>query len=82
MMFPPKSNHTLATAVMALTWWWMLFHFFSEPGHVLVSIFPIPRTPLSSLLLHALNFPQGEFLVPDPKEWTDEELGIPPDDVE
>merc|ERR1712241_1254715 len=34
---------------------------------------------------HILTEPEhvfGEFNTPDPKEWTDEELGIPPDDVD
>ncbi|KAM0731962.1 NADH dehydrogenase [ubiquinone] 1 beta subcomplex subunit 2, mitochondrial [Formica fusca] len=40
-------------------WWWVLWHFWHDFGHIV-----------------------GEFPYPDPSKWTDEELGIPPDDYE
>uniref|UniRef100_A0A1B6DAI7 NADH dehydrogenase [ubiquinone] 1 beta subcomplex subunit 2, mitochondrial n=1 Tax=Clastoptera arizonana TaxID=38151 RepID=A0A1B6DAI7_9HEMI len=47
---------THATIIAAATWWWIIWHFWHEPGHVF-----------------------GEFDYPDPSKWTNEELGIPPD---
>ncbi|XP_071630903.1 NADH dehydrogenase (ubiquinone) 1 beta subcomplex, 2, 8kDa [Temnothorax longispinosus] len=40
-----------------IMWWWVLWHFWHDFGHIV-----------------------GEFPYPDPSQWTDEELGIPPDD--
>ena len=34
------------------------------------------------LLTFYCFFLQGEHAYPDPAKWTDEELGIPPDDVD
>jgi len=56
---PPKHIENAATVVGALTWWWILWGIWSEPGHIF-----------------------GEFPYPDPSKWTDQELGIPPDDAE
>nr|CAI5844118.1 unnamed protein product [Callosobruchus analis] len=50
-----KNIIIIAEAVQGFAWWWVLWHFWTEPGHVL-----------------------GDFEYPDPKQWTDEELGIPP----
>ncbi|EEZ97472.1 NADH dehydrogenase [ubiquinone] 1 beta subcomplex subunit 2, mitochondrial [Tribolium castaneum] len=52
---PPKTMVYLAEAVQGVAWWWVLWHLWTEPGHVF-----------------------GEFEYPDPRKWTDEELGIPP----
>ncbi|VEN46500.1 unnamed protein product [Callosobruchus maculatus] len=52
---PSKNLIIIAEAVQGFAWWWVLWHLWTEPGHVL-----------------------GEFCYPDPREWTDEELGIPP----
>ncbi|KYN13894.1 NADH dehydrogenase [ubiquinone] 1 beta subcomplex subunit 2, mitochondrial [Trachymyrmex cornetzi] len=38
-------------------WWWILWHFWHDFGHII-----------------------GEFPYQEPSDWTDEELGIPPDD--
>ncbi|EZA52206.1 hypothetical protein DMN91_010036 [Ooceraea biroi] len=40
-------------------WWWVLWHFWHDWGHLV-----------------------GEFPYPDVTKWTDEELGIPPDDAD
>ncbi|XP_018400313.1 PREDICTED: uncharacterized protein LOC108777833 [Cyphomyrmex costatus] len=48
-----------AEAFGGLMWWWILWHFWHDFGHIV-----------------------GEFPYPDPSKWTDEELGIPPDDYE
>ncbi|RZC35452.1 NADH dehydrogenase [ubiquinone] 1 beta subcomplex subunit 2, mitochondrial [Asbolus verrucosus] len=52
---PPKFILTIAEVVQGIAWWWVLWHIYTEPGHIL-----------------------GEFEYPDPRKWTDEELGIPP----
>ena len=38
---PQKKWATIAEIMMTLIWWWILFHCFTEPGHIFVS-FPIP----------------------------------------
>ena len=54
----------LATGTMTLIYWWIFWHVFTEPGHMLGGSY------------------WGEFDFPDPTQWTDKELGIPPDDYE
>ncbi|XP_011870688.1 PREDICTED: NADH dehydrogenase [ubiquinone] 1 beta subcomplex subunit 2, mitochondrial-like [Vollenhovia emeryi] len=56
---PPENKQwTLAAEVFGgFMWWWILWHFWHDWGHIV-----------------------GEFDYPDPSKWTDEELGIPPDD--
>ena len=61
---PPPYLENMATGVMTLTYWWIFWHLFTEPGHVFGGSF------------------FGEFDYPNVEEWTDEELGIPPDDYE
>ncbi|KAJ3640971.1 hypothetical protein Zmor_027503 [Zophobas morio] len=53
---PPPTKNLLwaAEAVQGFAWWWVLWHLYTEPGHV-----------------------TGEFPYPDPRQWSDEELGIP-----
>lgn len=48
-----------AEAVGGILWWWVLWHFWHDFGHIV-----------------------GEFPYPDTSKWTDEELGIPPDDYD
>lgn len=55
----PKINYTIAEFMGGFMWWWILWHLWTEPGHIF-----------------------GEWDMPDPNKWTDEELGIPPDDVD
>lgn len=52
-----KNVERMSVGIMALMWWWILWHLFTEYGHI-----------------------TGEFKYPKASEWTDEELGIPPDD--
>lgn len=66
-------------------WFWILWHFWHSSDMVLVR--PARRAagrgprlgpcPGSERCLS-----QGHFPYPDPAAWTDEELGIPPDDAE
>ncbi|GFG39092.1 hypothetical protein Cfor_12226 [Coptotermes formosanus] len=58
---PPQPKHirVLAECVGGFMWWWIFWHLWHEPEHIL-----------------------GEFEYPDASKWTDEELGIPPDDEE
>ncbi|XP_041351731.1 NADH dehydrogenase [ubiquinone] 1 beta subcomplex subunit 2, mitochondrial-like [Gigantopelta aegis] len=53
----PASKTTLIKAeVMGFVlWYWMLYHLWHEPEHIV-----------------------GHFVYPEPEQWTDEELGIPP----
>nr|CAI5840475.1 unnamed protein product [Callosobruchus analis] len=51
---PSKNLILCAEIVQGFAWWWVLWHFWTEPDHVF-----------------------GEFEYPDPRKWTDEELGIP-----
>ncbi|CAH1379788.1 hypothetical protein MTP99_003621 [Tenebrio molitor] len=53
---PTKFMVNAAIAVQGFAWWWVLWHFYTEPGHIF-----------------------GEFEYPNPRQWTDEELGIPSD---
>ena len=57
---PPSNSYPgmLGMFCMTYIWWWIWWHVFTEPEHML-----------------STNFEH-----PDPREWTDEELGIPPDD--
>lgn len=61
---PPRYIELMATGVMTYIYFWMFWHIFTEPGHMLGGSY------------------WGEFDYPDPSAWTDEELGIPPDDYE
>ncbi|NXU95278.1 NDUB2 dehydrogenase, partial [Xiphorhynchus elegans] len=71
-----------AEALSGFMWFWILWHFWHNSDMVLVS--PAwrgaggaagwPRSDRAS--------PQGHFPYPDASAWTDEELGIPPDDEE
>ncbi|KAL6267723.1 hypothetical protein P5V15_000794 [Pogonomyrmex californicus] len=56
---PPEDKTWVyaAEAIGGFMWWWILWHFWHDFGHIV-----------------------GEFPYPDPSQWTDEELGIPPDD--
>ncbi|KAL5009779.1 hypothetical protein ScPMuIL_012084 [Solemya velum] len=58
---PAASKKTLfkAEVIGFLLWYWILYHIWYEPEHLI-----------------------GHYEYPDPSKWTDEELGIPPDDVE
>ncbi|CAH1989730.1 unnamed protein product [Acanthoscelides obtectus] len=53
---PPASKNIMmcAEVVQGIAWWWVLWHLWTEPDHIL-----------------------GEFEYPDPRKWTDQELGIP-----
>merc|ERR1711941_31964 len=51
---PEKKLANIAEVMMALLWWWILFHCFTEPAHLF-----------------------GEYPWKNPKDYTDEELGIP-----
>lgn len=71
-------------ALCGLMWFWILWHFWHSSDMVLVR--PARRSgrgarvwprPCSDGILS-----QGHFPYPDPSAWTDEELGIPPDDEE
>ncbi|XP_020279989.1 NADH dehydrogenase [ubiquinone] 1 beta subcomplex subunit 2, mitochondrial-like [Pseudomyrmex gracilis] len=57
--FPPIDKKEIIAAEIfgGFMWWWILWHFWHDFGHIV-----------------------GEFPYPDPSEWTDEELGIPPDE--
>ncbi|KAF1404999.1 NADH dehydrogenase [ubiquinone] 1 beta subcomplex subunit 2, mitochondrial, partial [Spheniscus humboldti] len=65
-------------------WFWILWHFWHSSDMVLVR--PARRRAGTGGrgLGRALTVPlsQGHFPYPDPSAWTDEELGIPPDDAE
>lgn len=66
-------------------WFWIFWHFWHSSDAVLVRP---PRLGAGGSggrgLVRALTVPlsQGHFPYPDPSAWTDEELGIPPDDAE
>ncbi|KAB0799676.1 hypothetical protein PPYR_07556 [Photinus pyralis] len=49
----PEILYKLGEFVSAVSWWWILWHLWTEPGHVI-----------------------GEFHYPNPRLWTNEELGI------
>uniref|UniRef100_A0A224Y2Y0 Putative nadh dehydrogenase n=1 Tax=Panstrongylus lignarius TaxID=156445 RepID=A0A224Y2Y0_9HEMI len=58
--YPHSTFQIVGSNILAgLMWWWILWHMWHEPDHVL-----------------------GEFPYPKPSKWTNEELGIPPDDAD
>lgn len=69
----PKIIIYLAEGVQGFAWWWILWHLWTEPGHIFVSICP----NFTRLPLRLTYFFQGEFEFPNASTWTDEELGIP-----
>jgi len=67
---PPQWNFNMSYAVMTVTWWWIFHGVLTEPAH----LFPFMDS----------QYPGNQELSPYPENsatvWTDEELGIPPDD--
>lgn len=65
-------------------WFWILWHFWHNPDMVLVR--PARRPGLGGVGRSRPGsdepLSQGHFPYPDASAWTDEELGIPPDDEE
>ncbi|NWU64580.1 NDUB2 dehydrogenase, partial [Pterocles burchelli] len=64
-------------------WFWILWHFWHSSDMVLVR--PARRRTGGDRGLGravTVPLPQGHFPYPDASAWTDEELGIPPDDAE
>lgn len=60
-------------------WWWVMWHLFHEYQHITVGF--VTEITLKLKLIICFYF-QGEFDYPDTSAWTNEELGIPPDDFE
>ena len=65
-------------------WWWIFWHAWHYWGHIVVSKIQILWYFVRKyLVLTHWTLPcfiQGEYEYPDPLLWTDEELGIPPEE--
>ena len=59
--------------MMSGVWWWIFHGVLTEPAHILPfwDNYPGINSILSILMFRFLS---------EPEKWTDEELGIPPDD--
>ena len=60
--------------LMSITWWWIFHGVLTEPAHILPVWDNYPG------IVHVSPFLNIAILFTEPEKWTDEELGIPPDD--
>jgi len=70
-----------AEVIGAVMWWWILYHLWSEPEHIIVTQIDKTLRQLSEtkFVLILLFYWQGDFPYPDPSKWTNAELGIADD---
>lgn len=70
-------------------WFWVSYHMITKYDHIIVSNWYHLLVLLEKIKVCALQgcftpffSSQGEYDWPDASSWTDEELGVPPDDYE
>lgn len=69
-------DRTLTYILGSLFWTWVVYHFYWYPGVLFVGYFRYFQSKFNQ------TYFQGHAYMPYLAEFTDEELGIPPDDAE